>query len=231
MFDIKLLQPEVSDASEILHLKLWEGTAFDYSLNGNDGALTGTTLTYRYPGLDLEGADEHIVVTDAVAFTPALTPFSISAWVYMHDATMFTIASKGVYNTDGEWDFRLSAVDKIFIRQMDESVANCYIGRSYNTALTSYENQWIHLAATSDGGILSAGSKIYLNGTRIDDSDSESNAGSFITVEDLNHDVWIGRYDTDYTNGLIDDVRIYNTERTAVQIKDFYEQNRWRYSV
>ena len=42
---IKYLQPEVSDASEVLHLKLWEDSVFDYSLIGNictdaDVALT-----------------------------------------------------------------------------------------------------------------------------------------------------------------------------------------------
>ena len=36
---LKYLPPEISDASEVLHLKLWEGTAFDYSLNNHPGTL------------------------------------------------------------------------------------------------------------------------------------------------------------------------------------------------
>jgi hypothetical protein len=170
--------------------------------------------------------NDYIEIADHADFTPALTPFSISAWVYMHDATMFTIASKGVYNTDGEWDFRFSAADKVFIRQMDESVADCYIGRVYNTALTSYENQWIHLVATYDGGITSASSKIYLNATRIDDSDTESNAGSFTAIEDLNHDVWIGRYDSAYANGLIDNLMFFGIALSQSEVSQLYAAGR-----
>jgi len=42
--ETKYLQPEVSDASEVLHMKLWEGSLFDYSLNGNSGTWYGTDL-------------------------------------------------------------------------------------------------------------------------------------------------------------------------------------------
>ncbi|KKN78888.1 hypothetical protein LCGC14_0346600, partial [marine sediment metagenome] len=82
-----------------------------------------------------------------------------------------------------------------------------------------------------DGGTLSSGIKIYLNGLRVDDADSESNPGLFVAVENLTAPVYIGRYDTKYANGQIDDVRIYTTARTAAQVKDFYEQTRWRYGV
>ena len=231
MLKQRILQPEVSDASEILHLKLWEGTVFDYSLNGNNGTVTGTTTSYTYPGLDLAGADEYIVVSDAVAFTPALIPFTISVWVNMDSAASFKIASKGVYNTNGEWDFYTDATQKIFIQFYDESVDNCRIGRKYNTALTSYVGSWIYLAATYSGGTTSVSCKIYLNGVQIDDTTEEQNQATFVAVENLNGDVYIGRSGGVYANGTFDDVRIYTTERTAVQIKDFYEQTRWRYSV
>lgn len=225
----KYRRPQVNTVGLIGHWKLHEGTAFDYSLRGHSGTLTGTTLTYKYPGIDLPGTDERIVVADHDDFTPALTPFSISAWVYMHDATSFAIASKGVFNTDGEWWFRASGTDKLEMFFFDESVADCYIGRRYSVALTSFQNQWIHLVTTYNGGILSSGIKMYLNGVRVDNANNELNAGSFVSVENLTHDVWIGRFSTVYANGLIDNVTFFNKEISTIDAKNIYELSRWRY--
>jgi len=225
----KHLQPEVSDASEVLHLKLWEGTAFDYSLNSHPGVLQATA-TYKYPGVDLDGNSDYIEVADHDDFTPALTPLSISSWVYMHTATYFVWASKWQVGSNQEWNMYTGTPKKINFRVYDDS-AGASIGRLYNTSLASYENQWTHFVATYDGGTLSSGIKIYLNGLRVDDADSESNPGLFVAVENLTAPVYIGRYDTKYANGQIDDVRIYTTARTAAQVKDFYEQTRWRYGV
>ncbi len=229
----KYLPPEVSDASEVLHLKLWEGTAFDYSLNNHPGTLQGTAA-YKYPGVELDGDSDYIEVADHADFSPgdgtedSGTPFSISMWVYMHSASYFVWASKWDVGANQEWCMFTGTQKKIHIRMYDDS-ANAYIGRQYNTSLA--ENQWTHFIVTYDGGVLSSGVKIYLNGNQVDDINSESNPGLFVAVENLNHDVWIGRYSDKYANGLIDDVRIYTTERTAAQIKDFYNQTRWRYGV
>jgi len=201
--------------------------AEDSSGNDHDGLLQEDTSAAHVTGkingaFDFDGSADYIEIADHADFTPALTPFSISAWVYMHDASNFWIASKGVYNTDGEWVFWTSSADKIYIDAMDESVDNCRIGRVYNTALTAYQNQWIHLVGTYDGGILSSGFKIYLNGVRVDDTNYENNAGSFVTIENLTHAVWIGRYDTDYTDGLIDNVMIFSTELSQDDVNILY---------
>ncbi|GAI16215.1 unnamed protein product, partial [marine sediment metagenome] len=109
------------------------------------------------------------ITIDYVSITP-VKPFSISAWVNMHDATRFYIATKGVYNVDCEWQFRTHDDDKLHFRLCDESVDNCYLGRKYDTALTAYENQWLHFVATYNGGTSSNDIKIYLNGKQVDDS-------------------------------------------------------------
>ena len=226
---------EVSDASEVLHLKLWEGTAFDYSLNNHPGTLKGTAA-YKYPGVDLDGNSDYIEVADHVDFSPGNgiadsgTPFSISMWVYMHSATYFVWASKWDVGANQEWCMFTGTQKRIHIRMYDDS-ENAYVGRRYNTSLASYENQWTHFIVTYDGGTLSSGIKIYLNGNRVDDTDSESNPGLFVAVENLNHDVWIGRYSDKYSNGLIDDVMIFNVKKSAAEIKSIYEVTRQRYGV
>lgn len=222
------IQPQVNTAGLIGHWKLHEGSAFDYSLRGHNGTLTGTTLTYRYPGLDLEGADEHIVIADHADFTPALTPFSISAWVYMHSSSIFYIVTKGVTGTDGEWRFSTDANRKLTMFLYDESKLKS-ISRLYNISLLSYENQWIHVVGTYDGSALHTGIKLYLNGVRVDDT-SGTDSG-FVSVENLTHAVWIGRYSTSYANGLIDDLMIFNVEKSAAEVKSIYETTRGRYGV
>jgi len=195
----------------------------DVAQNTDTGALIGKING----ALDFVGGanGEHVEIADHADFTPAGTPLSVSEWVYMHDASNFVIASKGVYNTDGEWRFYLNGADKIETTFFDESVASCYIGRKYDTALTAYQNQWIHFVITYDGGTTSAAIKIYLNGVRVDDTTVQNNPGSFVAVENLNHAVWIGRYSNIYANGLIDNVMFFNYELSPYDVDILYNND------
>ncbi len=204
--------------------------AEDSSGNDHDGLLAEDTDAAHVAGkingaFDFDGTADFIEIADHADFSPGDgstgTPFSISAWVYMHDATDFAIATKGVFATDQEWAFYVSGADKFFFYILDESAAQAYIGRDYTVALTSFQNQWIHLVGTYNGGILSSGFKLYLNGERIDDSDHE--AGTFVAVEnDLAHAVWIGRKAANYANGLIDNVMFFSIELTPDEVKRLY---------
>lgn len=219
----------------IAHYKMNDKLATDVILDetgSHNGAVkdatgTATSAFHSVDGKinraqDQDGTDDYIEIPDHDDFTPVLTPFSISAWVYMHDATNFIVASKGVFNTDAEWVFLISSDDKVYYLHYDESVANCYIGRGYNTTLTSYENTWNYLVATFDGGATTLSFKIYLNAARVDDVDNTLNAGSFVAVENLAHAVWVGRRNIDYANGLIDNVMFFSTELSQDDVTALY---------
>ncbi|KKM01003.1 hypothetical protein LCGC14_1798780 [marine sediment metagenome] len=223
----------------IAHYKMNDNLATDVILDatGNhNGAVkdVGGTATSTFHSVagkinkaqDFDGTDDYIEIADHVDFTPALTPFSISTWVYMHNAVYFVWASKWQVGSNQEWNIFTGTTKKINFRVYDDS-ENAYIGRTYNTSLASYENQWAHFVATYDGGTLSSGIKIYLNGNKVDDDDSEN--GNFSSVKNLNAPVWIGRYSANYSNGLIDDVMFFNKELSAVEVKSIYEVTRWRY--
>jgi len=170
---------------------------------------------------DFDGTDDYIEITDHADFTPILTPFSISAWVYMHDATNFTIVSKGVYNTDGEWRIYLAASDKLYVEFYDESVAACFIGKLYDSALSN--NTWYHIVATYDGGILSAGIKIYIDRVQVVAADEESNAASFEGVEAQGHAIWIANYGgAIFGDGLIDNVTFFSQELDQFDVDFLY---------
>lgn len=232
---MRFIQPQVSTKGLIGHWKLHEGTAFDYSIGGKTGTESGTTYFYDYPGIDLAGADEHIIVSDHADFSPVLTAFSVSGWINMDTGATanFIVASKGVLNTKGEWLFYSNAASKIALLIIDETgnppVADCYIGRYYNTALSA--NTWYHVACTYSGGTTSAGIKVYLDGTRVDDTNGQNNQANFVQVRNDTADVHIGRYGAFYSNGTIDDVMIFNVEKSAAEIKSIYEVTRRRYNA
>lgn len=225
--EIQFLPPQINSGESVLHLKLYEGTAFDYSLNSHSGTLQATS-TYAYPGCLFDGDSDYIEMSDHADFTFALSAFSISAWVNMVDATNFTVASKGILDTNGEWLFYCESNDYLTLLVFDEDTNDCYIGRKFGTAMT--QNVWTQVGCSYDGGTTSAGIKVYRNGTQVDNAALEANA-PIVTMRDGNSAVWVGRYDTAYANGKIDDVIIYNKELSAVEFKSIYETTRRRYGV
>lgn len=246
MYKAKFLQPQPRTGPDtVLHLKLHDGPnwqtagpvlhAFDYSLNNHPGTLKGTAA-FKHPGVDLDGDSDYIEIADHADFTPISTAFSISAWIYMHDASYFEIATKGMEEATGEWLFgvRFSTdVDQLSAELFDESEADCFIGRCYSAALTSYENSWIHVAWTYDGGKLCSSNKLYLNGVRVDDTDKEQNKANFDAVEAGGEPVLIGLYPVVaaplYADGLIDDVKIHKKELSAAEMLNDYNLTKWRY--
>lgn len=199
----------------------------DSSGNDHDGLLQEHTADAHVAGkingaFDFNGTSDYIEIGDHDDFTPVLTSFSFSGWYKIHEMTSCAIASKGVLDTDGEWIIGTYSDDKIKVSFCDESVNDCYIGRLHNTALTSYENQWLHIVVTYNGGTTSDSVRIYLNGVQSDDADFESNAGSFVAVENLTGHIRVGRYDTYYTDGLIDNTVLFSIELTPDEVKRLY---------
>lgn len=212
----------------VLHLKLYEplvkaSTAFDYSLNNHPGTLKATAAL-TFPGCDLDGDSDYIEVASHADFSPVLTPLSISAWVNMDDATNFVVAIKVATDKKEWWAYMPS--DKVTFLVYDESEGS-HIGRRYNTVLTSFEGEWIHLVCTYDGGITNANLKIYLNGARVDDANMGS--GTFVELRPDTAAVRIGAGGGLYANGKIDDVIIYNKLLTAADALDIYNITKWRY--
>ena len=189
---------------------------------GNINTSTGSTANSRGVGtcLDFDGGDEYVEIADHADFTPALTPFSISVWLYMHDASDFQIASKGVFNTDGEWYFNTETGDRVRLLLFDESEDDCYIGRRYTTALS--QNIWLYIIATYNGGTTSASIKLYLNGAKVDNANDQNNQGNFVAISAEGHAVWIGRVNVSYGNGLIDNVIFFNHELNIDEVKALY---------
>jgi len=225
------LVADIDDTDTISNLKI-DGKRISLA-NAVQSTGTWTTTAGAY---DFDGTNDYISIpdTDDLSFgnTTDDSPFSISAWVNMADATSFEIVSKGVYNTDAEWMLNLISNDRVYFILFDNNITNCRRGRYSDNALTSYENNWIHLVATYSGvGGINAqnGINIYLNGVTIDNQNLIS--GDYTAMENLNHDVWIGRYDTSYANGQISNLKIHKRELSSDEVAYLYSSERNQYGV
>jgi hypothetical protein len=133
----------------------------------------------------------------------------------MDDASAFRVATK-YENANREYLFTTDSSDRLSLALYDNSNGT-RIQRKYNTALTSFQGQWINVVGTYDGSSLSSGINIYLNGTRVDDIDG--NLGTYIAMENTTQPLEIGRSNlTSFSNGKIDEVAIFNTALTPTEI-------------
>lgn len=75
--------------------------------------------------------------------------------------------------------------------------------------------QWVHIAGTLDGST----AKLYLNGVEVQSVSGITGQANFTNVAQTFH---LGRNDgaTDHVDGNFDDVRLWNTARTAEQIRE-----------
>ena len=171
------------------------------------------------------GSSEYISIADNDLFSMGDGSndhkFSITAWINMDDATDFIIASKGLYNSNGEFSFETDASDRLRLVLMDESVVNTY-EIAYSGALT--QNEWIHVACTYNGvggTSANAGIKLYING--INQSVSLLDSGTHVSLENLAGDLYIGKYDSNYSDGEISQLGIWKGELTQSQIQSVME--------
>ena len=176
----------------------------------------------------LDGVDDYVDCgdNDNLSFGDSVTdsPFSISAWVKMTDATKFRIVTKaGAGSNDNEYVLITSASDQLFLQLYDSSTSNKK-NRYYTTPLTSFEGQWIHIVGTYDGrGGSTAynGIKLYLNGNRVDDA--SGGGGTYVAMHNTTALLEIGKLSTSTANGLIDEVAVFNSELSASDVTNIYD--------
>ena len=169
-----------------------------------------------------DGTNDVITITDNSVFSfgdgSTDQGFSITAWVKMVEATNFQIMNKGIFNTDGEWNFRTNSSDQLVFALYDESVSSTHES-VISSAITSNQNQWIHVAATYDGrGGTSAndGMELYINGAN--SVSTRSGAGTYVAMENLAGNVTIGAGNSAFANGSIAQVGIWQRQLSSSEV-------------
>lgn len=187
----------------------------------SDHSVTGKVSN----ALDLDGTDDCILVADDAVFSfgdGAVTdsPFSISAWVNMDDATSFDILSKRDADS-AEWYFRFETADKLTLILFD-AVAGQSISQIADVASTASQGSWIHVVATYDATEANTGITLYINGSVW--ASTGADLGAYGAMHNTADDVYIGRSvaDAKYANGKIDNVMIFGKELSQAEVTALY---------
>lgn len=200
-------------------------TANDTSGNGNTGTLTNspTWTTGKYgKSLQFNSASSQSVGAGSPSITDDMPSMTISAWVYETGnggSSVGKILTKSS-GTSG-WTFGTdTGTNLVFFAGYSGAGGACGGGDLcvYRDVLTL--NAWHHVAVTWSGSNLASSVKMYLDGKLLTAAADLSADGNGSRVTDASYNTTIGNVSTggEGWTGKIDDVKVYNYERTAQQI-------------
>ena len=209
------LQPQINTVGLVGHWKLWDGTAFDYSLNGSLGTLQAD-VAYKFPGAAFDGTGDYIDIDAQSQIDITAAPLSIFAWIYPIGQGIIiskNLNSGATVQYHIYWNGGINTI--VCDLEGGAGQVNSVIG-----SVTA--NKWYLAGTTWDG----TNYKCFINGVQ---SGSTATYGGSLTSR---ANCSIGRnVDSDYFEGSIGDVMIFNTTKTAEEAKSMYEVTRGRYGV
>jgi hypothetical protein len=203
-----------SSAAEPIPVGHWnfdEGsgtTAFDMSGNGNNGTIYGADWVTGLSGtaLEFDGVGDYVDCGNNPAFD-ITSQITIAAWLRTNDAGN---GEHNPYVTKGDHSYALKHFSnnsiEFFIYDAGWRVVRVPVDASFNGV-------WHHLAGTYDGFFL----KLYVDGTL----EAAGVHGGPIGGSSFHLNIARNSEMTDrHYDGLIDDVRIYNTALSANQVAE-----------
>ena len=159
------------------------------------------TMAQTGPGyaLSFNGADSHVAVY-AQNVPIANEDYTLEAWIRPNSMGTYGIIGWGNYGTTNQ-------VNSLSLRT--NGLVNSWWGNDLVVTNTGLAGTWHHVAATFDG----TWRKIYLNGALVGSNSPSSHS---VTIQT---NLTIGRVDTNYFNGTIDEVRVWGEARSQAQIQ------------
>lgn len=228
-----------------LYYKLWAGLlgankVFDYSQNGNDGTVVGTSIVPAYPGFALAGNDEYFNVGSPMqaCFQGS---FTIVFWVKVYegrpggqtifigeqDGTSFVNMAITGGGTPGRIVLRLQSAGN----KGTDAITN-------DQFLVAGANPWIQVAGVMDSTIQGPGGKLlYINGVlqTLGASDGDTTgvvSANYASAQNL----YIGAANANgaagsWTGGVFDIPMIFDKVKTASELLSLYMSTRQFYKV
>lgn len=241
---LRYLRPQVNTVGAVLYYKLWSGpisdaNTFDYSLNGNTGTLTGTSLVYEYPGLHFAGNDEYIN-TGATFQTTFRGSFSISMWVKPDDGgpsgSEFFMGLSDTTGADSLIQVRYGTGRLIdFAYWAEGNTGNT--ARTASAVFVNGQETWHHIVCVADstiGGV--GGKKIYFDGINQTLNATRDGSTAGVTFADYTsvQNMVIGAYSDSgtpeaFAATLMDEILIYNKALSIAEVRSLFESTRWRF--
>ncbi len=188
----------------------WLGNLAGLDLVG-DGKVNSLDWTARAGmatnySLSFDGVNDYVEVPHSVDYKP-VNQITIEGWVRANDLTRNNNVLSTAFNQMRIWVMGNNATGQGF---------SCYLnyvntGNQRVSWYTAVEmGRWYHMACVYDG----SNEILYINGVE----EGRANVGSDTINQDSNP-LMIGRLSTEYTDGQIDEVRIWDVARSEVEIE------------
>ena len=221
----------ILDSSLVLYLPLYrlDGASI-MSEDGYGHLCTVTGALWRPNGRCFDGDDKITLAdTDVLSFGNATVddPLTFMTWIRMVDTSSFMVFSK-IDNTVREYTCGTTSSDLFYIQLFDANNVNFLY--AYTSAVTAYENKFIHVAWTYDGSGLGTGISIYLNGEP--QSLTLQPSGTYVAMHNTATLPWVGaaKYATPaYCNGYIGEFLAARRCYTTLEVQHNYLATKWRY--
>jgi hypothetical protein len=193
-----------------------DGLVKDASGRGNDGAFYGGAYyDASAKALEFDGNADNISGT-----IPSISGeyvHSISLWVKIKDALVYTLFEMGARSTD----------DLIGI-SISSSTINYYFYSNDNSYTGITPGSWQHLTFTYSGGSDLSNRKLYVNGEEISRTTHGGASTGALTLANGNFtigDIVGGTASNDF-KGSISQFKLYDTALTAEEVKTLYDMGR-----
>jgi hypothetical protein len=199
-------------------------TTTDATSNNNDLTLvnTPTWVTGKFGNaLDFESTNSQYGYVADSASLSITSDLTISAWIKPESTTAATL-----FDIAGKWDYISGTAHESYLLAQYGDEIRMYIEAAANYVTTSSANletgKWYHIVAVYDASETSV--IIYVNGIEQGTTVTGTIPGGITDDTDRFH---IGAEDssttaTNFYDGIIDDVRVYNYSRTLAQVLTDY---------
>ncbi|MCA9062978.1 MAG: right-handed parallel beta-helix repeat-containing protein, partial [Planctomycetaceae bacterium] len=193
-----------------------DGSTTDLVVGTSGSLQNGAAYStgYSNQGFQFDGTDDHVLIGSSAAYEITGNAISFDAWI--KPTGPGSHASQGGMILSREGEYQVARFTDGTIQFAINTVGNGYnwVNAGYVAAL----NEWTHIAVTYDG----ANAKVYANGTQVYSGAATGNIQDnvFPTLDELRIG---GRQNTSqYFQGSIDDVGLYNRALTAEEVAEVY---------
>ena len=205
------------------------GNAKDSSGNGNNGTVSGATLTTDRFGkansaYSFNGNGQYISVANSSALKPSDLTFNLWIKPIIPQNLDMTILSKMNHSDASNYDYGLQIKANSFI-EGGWSYLGCTPGGQGTGARSTYQitnNIWtmVTVEITNKGAC-----KQFINGKLVDSISPKSNplVTCFSAASELRFGEW-WQNDPQWYNGIQDDIRIYNRVLDSTEVQALYHE-------
>jgi hypothetical protein len=209
------------------------GVVRDNSGNGNNANLSNiATSTFFVPGkigqgFNFDGSNDALNAGSA-AVLDNLSAMTLSVWVKLNSYGAGGggyLINKGDNNSGGHgWSLSVSQSNGLITFTARYNTTSLLSQGAANTFSLSDMNKWVHIMVTWDGSANSAsGVHIYKNGSEISYSSQVNGSSSYLSDAADNLNIGDGGLISGrQSNGIFDDVRIYNRVLSARELSQIY---------